>query len=164
MICALRLHAPAGIFVGTGWFVGPKTLITAGHCVYDRNQMGGWAKEIEVSPGQDDGHTPFGTVTAKRFSTLDTWFNGQDPDFDIGAIHLDQPLGEDVGWFAVGSVPASEVSGYGVNVSGYPADRGAGRQQWFHINRILHVGDRRLRRGHLRGRAGHRRSSTRAKE
>lgn len=143
MICALRLRAPAGTFVGTGWFAGPKTLVTAGHCVYDRNQMGGWAESIEVSPGRDQDHLPYSTVKSTRFSTVDTWFSTQDPDFDIGAIHLDEPLGDTLGWFAVGSLPPEELRGYGINVSGYPGDKG-GHQQWFHSNRVLHVTDRRI--------------------
>src|SRR4051812_15241614 len=35
MICALEMETTFGSFIGTGWFAGPKTLITAGHCVFD---------------------------------------------------------------------------------------------------------------------------------
>ncbi|UPJ49335.1 hypothetical protein IVB30_41460 [Bradyrhizobium sp. 200] len=34
MICNLRIEGPRGAAVGTGWLVGPRTLLTAGHCVY----------------------------------------------------------------------------------------------------------------------------------
>src|SRR5687768_6326230 len=33
-ICALRMRGPSGGAMGTGWFIGPRTVITAGHCVY----------------------------------------------------------------------------------------------------------------------------------
>src|SRR5258708_15868341 len=34
-ICALRIKSQTNrMFVGTGWFIGPKTLATAGHCVF----------------------------------------------------------------------------------------------------------------------------------
>ena len=91
-VCALDIDAPFGRFIGTGWVVAPQVLITAGHCVYDRNQMGGWAREILVSPGQDREIKPFGTRKVARFSTIDLWQQNQDPDFDIAALHLDEPL------------------------------------------------------------------------
>lgn len=144
MICALRIKAPAGQFIGTAWFAGPKTLITAGHCVYDAIQMDGWPKQIEVVPGRDGNEMPFGKIKAKRYSTVDRWTEARDPDFDIGAIHLDKPIGKKVGWFAVGSLPPDELIDYHVNISGYPLMPGQGRQQWFHENRILKVTDRRI--------------------
>jgi glutamyl endopeptidase len=144
MICALEMSSPFGGFVGTAWFAGPRTLVTAGHCVFDSQQMGGWATEIRISPGRNGSRFPFGTVSSRRFSSLDRWIELRDPDFDIGAIHLDQPLGEQTGHFAVGALPVTELEGFLVNISGYPADRGFGTEQWFHSNRILKVSARRL--------------------
>jgi V8-like Glu-specific endopeptidase len=35
MICALRMRGPSGAgAIGTGWFIGPKTVLTAGHRVF----------------------------------------------------------------------------------------------------------------------------------
>jgi glutamyl endopeptidase len=51
MVCALEIDGPWGSFLGTGWLVAPRTIITAGHCVYDAKQMGGWANKIRISPG-----------------------------------------------------------------------------------------------------------------
>lgn len=143
MICALDIDGPWGRFVGTGWFAGPKTLITAGHCVFDRTQMGGWARSIEVTPGRDGDEKPFASVTATKFSSLDRWIEAADADFDIGAIHLDQPLGDQVGWFGVASLPDEELKDFLVNVSGYPGDRG-GTQQWWAMNRVRAVSPRRI--------------------
>ncbi len=144
-ICALNLIAPDGSrAIGTGWLAGPQTVLTAGHCVHDRDVFGGWASSIDISAGRDGAHFPFGTVTAVRFSALDRWVDTADPDFDIGCIHLDEPLGERVGWFAVGSVPPSELEHHLANICGYPADLGAGTEQYFHENRILHIGPHRV--------------------
>ena len=63
-ICALHITSALGGFVGTGWLAGPRTVITAGHCVYHLADMGGWANEIEVTPGRNDLNTPFGTAVA----------------------------------------------------------------------------------------------------
>ncbi len=144
MICALRINSSVGTFIGTGWFVSPTTILTAGHCVHDSQQMGGWADTIEVSPGRDHEEFPFGTVSSANLSTLTIWAEERDPDFDIGCIQLNEPLGGQTGWFSVASLPAQELEDFQVNISGYPGDRGNGEQQWFHANRVLSVSARRV--------------------
>jgi V8-like Glu-specific endopeptidase len=148
MICALRMVGSSGAgAIGTGWFIGPKTVATAGHCVFSNYFFGGWAKTIEVIPGLNGNSSsarPYGSVTSIRFSSVDRWTEKEDPDFDVGCIHLDEPKGEEVGWFAVGSLPPDELESYLVNVSGYPADRGAGAEQYHNRNRVLTVSERRL--------------------
>jgi V8-like Glu-specific endopeptidase len=145
MVCALRLRGPSGGgAMGTGWFVGPKTLLTAGHCVYSTHFFGGWASEIEVSPGRNGDEFPFKTVKSRSFSSVDRWVSSEDPDFDMGCIHLTEPIGDKVGWFAVAALPPAELEGYLVNVSGYPGDRGMGTEQYHHKNRVLRVTERRV--------------------
>ena len=149
-ICALRMRAPSGAMaLGTGWFVGPKTLVTAGHCVHSTQFFGGWADTIEVIPGLIGAGPaatmrPFGSVSSTRFSSVDKWIESEDADFDIGCIHLEEPLGNTVGWFAVGVRPAEELTGFMVNISGYPGDRGNGNEQYHAVNRVLQVSDRRI--------------------
>lgn len=135
MICALEIKGPWGNFVGTGWFAGPKTIVTAGHCVYEKRQMGGWAKEIIVRPGCDGAEVPFGPVKATRFESTKQWLATQAQDYDIGVIHLDAPVHDDIGWFGVSSLPDDDLLARFVNVSGYPGDKG-GREQWWARNRV----------------------------
>ena len=143
-ICALRIRSSAGDAVGTAWFVGPRTLITAGHCVFHRD-MNGWAREIVVTPGLDGTEPPeFGVHTVQRFSTLRRWVDHHDPDFDIGAIHLDEPLGDRVGWFGAASLPDHELRNHLINVSGYPWDEGRGTHLLHHQNRVLDLDQRRI--------------------
>ncbi len=150
MICALRLHGGSGAgAIGTGWFIGPRTVVTAGHCVFSSQLLGGWASTIEVIPGlngngTDAGARPYGSVSSTRFSSVDRWVEKEDPDFDVGCIHLDQDKGNEVGWFAIGALPAEELVSYLANVAGYPADRGAGAELFHDKNRVLRVGERRL--------------------
>jgi len=143
-VCALSIDSPAGRFVGTGWVVAPRTLITAGHCVLDRTQMGGWANAIEVSPGRDRELTPFSTHRVVKFSTVDRWEQDQDPDFDIAAIHLDQDIFGAGEGFQVGAFPDAELLDFMVNVSGYPGSPGGGIEQWWAKNRIRAVTPRRI--------------------
>lgn len=150
MICALRMRGASGAgAIGTGWFIGPKTLLTAGHCVFSNYFFGGWASTIEVIPGLNgDGAAvdtrPYGAVSSDRFSSIDRWTEREDADFDIGCVHLDEPLGNEVGWFAVAALPPERLASFLVNVSGYPADRGAGAEQYHGRNRVLRVSERRL--------------------
>jgi len=147
MIAALRLIPRPPLtssFIGTGWFVGPKTLLTAGHCVYSQSDFGGWIGKIEVSPGRNANKFPFKTVTAKRFSALEEWQESPKEDFDIGCIHLDEPVGDAVGYFKIASLSDGDLADNMVNVSGYPGDRGNGTQQFFHVNRVLRTAARRI--------------------
>lgn len=145
MICSLQIRSNSGgSLIGTGWFVGPRTLLTAGHCVHSLEFMGGWAASIEVIPGRNGSEANHGRATSTRFSSVDRWIEAQEPDFDIGCIHLDEALGEKVGWFALGALTAEELSGYLVNIAGYPSDRGAGEEQYHHRNRVLRVTERRV--------------------
>ncbi len=144
MICALRLKGPTGSAVGTGWLAGPKTILTAGHCVHHLPFFGGWVQSIDVSAGRDAARFPFGTIKASRFSALDKWVESADPDFDIGCIHLDEPLGDKTGFFAYATMTPEELETRMVNISGYPADLSNGEQQYFHFNRVLSVGPRRV--------------------
>jgi V8-like Glu-specific endopeptidase len=143
-ICCLIINGPAGRGVGTGFFVGPRTVITAGHCVHDQ-QMGGWAQSIRVIPGRDESKEPFSASTAYRFSSVQQWVENGDPGFDIGVIHLDDPLGEDVGWFGLAALSAPKLKQYGVNIAGYAGDsKFMGTRLAFHSGQIMQVDTRRI--------------------
>lgn len=153
MICALEMYgADDSTMIGTGWLVGPSTIITAGHCVY-LNEFGPqkWAKRIKIMPGRNGGEHPFKdqeceslaySVHARWAEAVDV--NGSGQDYDIGAIHLDKPIGNALGWFGIEVLSESELVNYLVNISGYPADRGQGTEQYFHANRVKNVTSRRV--------------------
>ncbi|MDB6131802.1 MAG: trypsin-like serine protease [Verrucomicrobiales bacterium] len=143
MICSLAITAPNGHFMGTGWLAGPRTIITAGHCIF-HSLMGGWASKIVVAPGRDDTDYPFSKFPSTRFSVLEKWGKDQLPDFDIGCIHLDQDIGETLGWFGMASLPNSELNQKRINVAGYPSDKDSGRFLLHHQDLIVDVQDRRI--------------------
>ncbi|MBL8683552.1 MAG: trypsin-like peptidase domain-containing protein [Myxococcales bacterium] len=145
MIASLVIHDRfGGTSVGTGWFAGPHTLITAGHCVH-LPEMGGWARSIDVIVGRNRDAQPIATLTSKRFSSTEKWMREQDADFDYAAIHLDPAEAEAVtaktGWFSTAVLGDDALDAKAVNVSGYPGDKGdpIGCEQWFHSKHVVHV-------------------------
>lgn len=152
MICQLAIEGPNASSVGTGWLAGPRTIITAGHCV-NADDIGGWAKRITVTPGMQDGTAPFGSFVTTRFESIAPWINDRNPDFDMGVIHID-PVpgkadpGDALGFFGVAALPDATLMGRMVNVSGYPGDKFVdgrlGTQQWFARNKITRVTSRRI--------------------
>jgi glutamyl endopeptidase len=132
-ICALRIRAMTGArYVGTGWFIGPRVVATAGHCVFLQKE-GGWADSIEVIPGKAGAAEPYGRGTANRFASVDGWIDDAARDFDYGVIFLDNPaLGAGVGNFEVEAALDSEIAGVTARISGYPSDRDQAEYQYYH--------------------------------
>jgi V8-like Glu-specific endopeptidase len=139
-ICSLRITAGDGSpWIGTGWFIAPRTLITAGHCLYIHDR-GGWVRSIEVIPGRDAAQMPYGSRRATRFRSTGGWVNGKKPQFDYGAILLSsgQEFDPYPGNLLVGVLSDAELQGQRINVAGYPGDKPTGTM-WWHNDRISRV-------------------------
>ena len=127
---------------GTQWsssaaVVGPRTLLTAGHVVYNAAH-GGYPTYFFFSPGQDgnkifdpvSGNTffrsdfqPYGAAQATGFETYTAWTASQDYDYDIGYVTLDRDIGDYTGWMGYGwNSNNSFFQGLGLNTAGYPGD------------------------------------------
>jgi V8-like Glu-specific endopeptidase len=136
-ICSLRIRAKTGkSYVGTGWFVGPRVLATAGHCVYLQKE-GGWPDSIDVVPGRSGNAEPYGRLTSHRFASVDGWVADGSRDFDYGVVFLDDPaVGASVGNFEVEAALDNEVARATARISGYPADLDHAEYQYYH-ERVL---------------------------
>lgn len=145
MICQLIVTLPNGAKVkGTGWFIGPRTVMTAGHCVYS-HAHGGWAKAIEVIPGMDGNSKPYGSQVGTTFRSVTGWTNERKATHDYGCILLpDKTLGQRVGWFGFAALTDSSLKNLLVNNSGYAGDKPTGTQ-WFNAGRITDVKEYQLR-------------------
>lgn len=143
-ICKLIITRADGRTSGcTGWFIGPRTVMTAGHCVYS-HAAGGWARRIEVVPGMDAANRPYGSQVGTSFRSVTGWTRDRSPEYDYGAIILpNNTLGNRVGWFGFTSLSNSSLNNLLVNNSGYPGDKPFGTQ-WFNAGRITRVTNRRL--------------------
>ncbi|MGL4464402.1 MAG: trypsin-like serine peptidase [Planctomycetia bacterium] len=126
-------------FVGTGWLISPRTVITAGHCVYSSFREGGeasgprnFASKIRVTPGLSGTSTPFNSQTcfvsqqSNPFRTTKGWKEGYYNDSDVGAIILPDEFvdsaGNGIGHFGYAAPTDGELRNLLVNVSGYPGE------------------------------------------
>lgn len=136
-ICALRMQPRFGddILVGTGWLIGPRSVATAGHCVFDPDR-GGWMRSVEVIPGLDGSAAPL-RVTSQTFRAPTAWTDRQDSEFDLGVVQLDRPIGEQLGWFGLAAWTDGELTKQPVTITGYPLDRGNASRQYEHSRNLL---------------------------
>lgn len=129
-------------WIGTAWFISPRTLITAGHCVYIKNSpvpgRDGWVKSIEVMPGRNEGVLPYGSATSTEFWTVRGWADAGAEEYDYGAIILPTPLGDRTGTLGFGSLTDAQLRGAIANVTGYPGDKDPG-QLWYDSKQIASV-------------------------
>ena len=134
-------------WIGTGWFIGPHTLITAGHVVYIKNSgvpgRDGWVKRIQVMPGRNGSTLPYGSVTSTSFRSVTGWTSSGDQNYDYGAILLPNNLGNTVGWFGFGVYSDADLKASVANISGYPGDKPSGTQ-WYDARRVDSVGPRKV--------------------
>jgi len=144
-ICSLRIKAADGRhFIGTGWLVSPRVLVTAGHCVY-MHGAGGWAEEIEVIPGRNGGDEPHGSAICTQMSTVNGWVNDQDTNSDYAVIMLpeDKRFGDQLGWIGFSNRTDDELDNTVVNLAGYPGDKPSGTM-WFDNRALADVTDQKL--------------------
>jgi glutamyl endopeptidase len=142
--CALRIRTKTNKrFVGTGWFIGPQTVMTAGHCVYMHDE-GGWVQSIEVIPALNGQERPYGSAFSNKFRAVDGWIERQDSDFDYAAIILDTPLGNSTGWFGFAALDNATLQSVDANISGYPADKDSATHQYFHARKITRLSPRKI--------------------
>jgi glutamyl endopeptidase len=135
------------MWIGTGWFIGPHTLMTAGHVVHIKNSgvagRDGWVSKIQVMPGRNGSSMPYGSVTSSNFRSVTGWTGSGDENYDYGAIIIPTQLGNTVGWFGFGVYPDAELTASVGNISGYPGDKPSGTQ-WYDSHKIASVNSRKV--------------------
>ena len=144
---SLRITAADGaLYSGTGWFIGPHTLATAGHVVFIHapdTARHGWVRSIQVMPGRNGPSLPFGTVTSSDLRSVTGWTQNRDQNYDYGAIRIPTELGNTLGWFGFGVYADSDLLATTANIAGYPGDKPAGTQ-WYHWRQVASVNSRKV--------------------
>lgn len=113
----------------TGTMIGPRHVITAGHCIYSRTNSA-WMT-FNVSPGQaGTGLFPYGSLAFP--STGFNWYftpegwrqsspSGGTGQYDFGLLVLPDRLGDDTGWMGWWVEPAGDLEDRTIYNRGYPA-------------------------------------------
>lgn len=121
-----------GNYVGSGTMIQSRFVLTAGHCVHDKN-LGGWARSITVVPAYSYGNRPYGTAWGTQFYAWSFWINNKDFNWDVGMIKLDRSIGSLTGWMGYGyNTNNSFFSGKTFYNHSYPAASPYNGEQMFY--------------------------------
>jgi V8-like Glu-specific endopeptidase len=107
---------------GSGVLISPDEVLTASHVVYIDGV--GTATNIVVTPGYDDGSSPYGSVAGTSFhyegiDDEDRSITNEQSQFDYAVIHLATPI-TSAGYMGL----EADYPGGEVNITGYPASAG----------------------------------------
>ncbi len=116
----LDIRTDNGRYRGTGFMLGPNTVATCGHCIYNTEYgEDNWANSVIVTPARAGTSSPYESATSTTMEVGGNWANNQDETDDWGIIRLNTNLGNSVGWLGLRTQSAS-YNGTSVNVNGYP--------------------------------------------
>ncbi|MEI7982948.1 MAG: hypothetical protein WCI71_14955, partial [Bacteroidota bacterium] len=89
-------------YVASGSLIDDKHVLTAGHVVWDNASGLGWATEIIVVPGFENGNQPYGNSYSGALWSWTGWVNSGDYNHDMGIVELTRPVGCITGFFGYG--------------------------------------------------------------
>lgn len=127
----------------TGWMIGADTLITAGHCVYSRDDDA-WIPRAQLRawPGRDGNTAPYGSCTVASLHSVSGWVDDFSTEYDYGAVKLNCSVGTSTGTYGFMWQDAS-LTGTATYNRGYGQDQPFGTQ-WASFDEIRVTHDREL--------------------
>lgn len=132
--------------LGSGWLLGPRLVVTAGHCVHE-GKDGNFYRSIEVIPAANGSLRPFGSQISSDFRAASAWRTSGSLAGDYGAIILSEPFefdGKSPGLHTFAVLPDSVLRRGEGSVVGYPGDKPFATQ-WHDADPLALVGSDRLR-------------------
>lgn len=118
---------------GSGVFVGPHHVLTAGHCIH--GSVTDWATKILVRPALNEDEAPFGEILVTRIYTFKSWVEKSDPLYDMALLVLEESIGLETGWSGLLTESDHILMDEEIHVTGYPDDKGA-KQLWTMAHKI----------------------------
>jgi glutamyl endopeptidase len=126
-------------YMCSGALVGPRTVITAGHCLYSADtSTPSWSTEISVLFGVDGTTANFGCYPS-QMGVGSTWMSNAAASSDWGVIQLACNAGAVVGHMGYKDPGISPNQDFGFQtITGYPSDKvdSNGYQMWMHTNSV----------------------------
>lgn len=105
-------------YIGSGFMLGPNSVATAGHCLYNED-WNGWAKDIIVIPALNGTYQPYGSASWTTVECGGNWYDYNDNQDDWGIIRIDANLGNYTGWLGL-RWQSNSYNGETVMAVGYP--------------------------------------------
>lgn len=106
--------------------VGPLTVVTAAHCVYN-HEKDGWVKETTFYPGANgEGNFPYRGYEYEETSIMKGFIDNYSGSYgsvipwDLAVVTLKEPAGDQVGWLGYRQNDGWDFRAYNL---GYPADK-----------------------------------------
>lgn len=124
-ICYLQVRYPTtpanSISVGTGCLIGERTVLTAGHVVYNALR-GGWATVVQATLGGESRTTFVTNVvrTTREWIEQDSRIQNPNSAYDVGVVVLPKPASPAVSALPFAVTDNSSLAGMLLNVAGYP--------------------------------------------
>jgi V8-like Glu-specific endopeptidase len=120
----------------TATFIGPRTLLTAAHCVWIDEFVNGWPDRVLVAAAQDGIYSPYGKNMASEVWVPNGWSGStgntlQRFQWDFALIMLpDTQMSDAAGTLELGilSDATLQMPTFQPVTSGYPGDKPAGTQ------------------------------------
>jgi glutamyl endopeptidase len=108
----------------TGTLIGPRHVLTSGHCVHSGGPDGDWYDDFEFYPGQSRSYEP-DHIDGVSAWALGGWINRGDSEYDIAIVRLEENSG--LGFVSFGYNNALS-NDWNMRSHGYPGDKDYGTQ------------------------------------